>query len=263
MMMRMHSLPFVAVIAAAACWVPTISAQAAPSINGTWFGSIVLTDASGKTNHDTSVLVVTSSSSSTSGGLGRTIDQMTPWVNGSRRDHELAFHLDAAGGLDFVITENGGHLAGKATGPRLSGSIDLRPAPGLLPHEQLQKEIMAADEQLYTAFAACDVAGYAALLSRDLEFYQDHTGKTGYKENLVLFRNRCAEGIKLRRHLDEGSVLVNAAPGFGAIQAGLQQFYAMGSDGQEHLEATARFTNVWSKASGNWQLARIISYDHR
>ncbi len=161
------------------------------------------------------------------------------------------------------FTKSGDHLAGSATGQRLTAQIDLRPAPGLLPHEQLEQEITAADQQLYKAFGTCDVAGYAALLSSDLEFYQDYTGKTDYEENVEALRNRCAEGIRLRRTLEEGSLLVNAAPGFGAIQAGIQRFYATGSNGQEHLEATARFTNVWSKASGTWKLVRVISYDHR
>lgn len=56
---------------------------------------------------------------------------------------------------------------------------------------------------------------------------------------------------------------MNAAPGFGAIQAGIQRFYSRDHDGQEHLDATARITNVWSKQSGTWKLVRVISYDHR
>ena len=101
------------------------------------------------------------------------------------------------------------------------------------------------------------------MLSSDLEFYQDHTGKTNYEENLDALRDRCAEGIRIRRSLEEGSLLVDAAPGFGAIQAGIQQFYSVKPDGQEHLDATARFTDVWSKASGQWKLVRVISYDHK
>jgi hypothetical protein len=43
----------------------------------------------------------------------------------------------------------------------------------------------------------------------------------------------------------------------------MQRFYSRGQDGQEHLDATARFTNVWSKQTGTWKLVRVISYDHR
>ena len=132
-----------------------------------------------------------------------------------------------------------------------------------MPHAQLLSEIATADKRFYKAFESCDVAGYGALLSDGLEFYQDHTGKTDYEENLQALQSRCSDGIKLKRTLEPGSLIVNAVPGFGAIQAGVQQFFSTGPDGLEHLEATARFTNVWSKSSGIWKLVRIVSYDHR
>ncbi len=250
-------------------WTHPGPAQPTPPVSGTWFGSIVLTDARGKTQHDTAVLVVADPGASagvspkTSGSMGRTIDQMTLWDGGLVKDDKLNFHLDAAGGLDITLIEAGGHLKGSVTGKQLTGQIDLTRAQGLLPHDQLENEIKAADQKLYKAFESCDVAGFGALLSSDLEFYQDHTGKTGYAENLQALRNRCGDGIRLRRTLEEGSVIVNAAPGFGAIQAGVQQFFSIAPDGQEHLEATARFTNIWSKASGTWKLVRVVSYDHR
>lgn len=238
-------------------------AQASSAIKGTWYGSIVITHPDGKASHDTAVLVVSDDSSTLSGTMGRTIDQQTPWQDGVFKDHRLQFHLDAAGGLSVSLALSAGQLAGSATGQGFQGQIDLRPAPGLMPHQQLQEEILAADRQLYQAFEHCDVAAYAGFLSKDLEFYQDRTGKTGYDENLNAIKNRCAEGIQLRRELDQDSVIVNAAPGFGAIQAGIHRFYSRGQDGQEHLDATARFTNIWSKESGTWKLVRAISYDHR
>jgi len=248
---------------AAGFWTKPVQAQPTPLISGTWFGTIVLTDPTGKSTHDTAVLIIQNSGTTFSGSMGRTIDQMTPWTGGSLKDNRLAFHLDAAGGLNISLTRIGDRLAGSATGQSLQAEMNLTPAPGLLPHDQLQQEITWADQQLYKAFETCDLPGYAALLSNDLEFFQDHTGKTGYEENLKALQNRCTEGIKLRRALDQDSLLVNAVPGFGAIQAGTQHFYATAPDGQEHLEATARFTNVWSKASGTWKLVRVISYDHR
>lgn len=132
-----------------------------------------------------------------------------------------------------------------------------------MPKQLLIQEITRADEELFDAFAACDVARYAASLARDLEFYQDNTGKTNYEQNLEALRNRCAEGIRLRRELDKESLIVDAAPGFGAIEAGIQRFYSQNPDGSEHLDATARFTDVWSKETGSWKLVRVISYDHR
>jgi ketosteroid isomerase-like protein len=251
------------VLAASGFWTQPASAQASSMIEGTWFGSIAFSNPDGRISHDTAVLVIGQASSKVNGSLGRTIDQLTPWVDGSFKNDQLQFHLDAAGGLNVNLTLLGRRLTGTATSQSIKAQIDVKPAPGLLPHQQLKQEIMTADRQLNQAFGNCDVVGYASFLSKDLEFYQDHTGKTGYEENLKALQDRCAEGIRLRRELEEDSLLVNAAPGFGAIQAGIQRFYSRGQDGQDHLDATARFTNVWSKESGTWKLVRVISYDHR
>ena len=145
----------------------------------------------------------------------------------------------------------------------MKAELDLRPAPGLVPHDRLVQEITAADHAVFAAFEACDANRYASFLSSDLEFYQDRTGKTDYAQNLQSLKDRCQEGIRLRRELVENSLVINAAPGFGAIEAGTQRFYSRQPDGSEHLDATAQFTNVWSKESGNWKLVRIVSYDHR
>jgi len=262
-MRKQLALPLATALVASGFSTQLTCAQASGMVVGTWFGSIVLSNPDGRISHDTAVLVIGQGSSNVRGSMGRTIDQQTPWVDGSYKNRQLQFHLDAAGGLNVNLTLVEGRLSGTATGQGIKAQIDLKPAPGLLPHQQLQQEIMAADRQLYEAFGNCDVAGYARFLSKDLEFYHDHTGKTGYEENLKALTDRCAEGIRLRRELEEDSLLVNAAPGFGAIQAGIQRFYSRGQDGQEHLDATARFTNVWSKEGGTWKLVRVISYDHR
>ena len=127
----------------------------------------------------------------------------------------------------------------------------------------LAKEIALADKQINEAFAHCDVPEYSRFLSKDVEFYQDRTGKTNYEQNLDALRNRCSEGIQLRRELDRESLIIDAAPGFGAIEAGVHRFYSQNRDGSEHLDATARFTNVSSKETGAWKLVRIVSFDHR
>lgn len=256
--------PLLAAAVAALCCLPQpAGAQTPRTLAGTWFGSIVITNANATVTHDTAVLVIDPAGPGISGSMGRTIDQLTPWSDGSFTNHQLQFRFNAAGGLNVSLTLHAGRLEGAATGQNMKAQLDLKPAPGLLPHQQLQQEILDADRELYKAFDKCDVAAYASFLSKDLEFYQDHTGKSGYEDNLKAVQNRCAEGIHLRRELEPDSVIVNAAPGFGAIQAGIQRFYSRGKNGQEHLDATARFTNVWSKQSGAWKLVRIISYDHR
>jgi ketosteroid isomerase-like protein len=240
----------------------TASLQA-QSFPGTWFGTIAITTPDHKVAHDTAVLVLQQQGDKLTGSLGRSIDQLTP-VSAARLDGAtLRFHLDAAGGLDFTLQSANGQLTGSARGSSVTAEVALRPAPGLLPHDALVSEIRAADAALFHAFESCDVNAYGQSLSKDLEFYQDRTGRTSYEENVEALRQRCAEGIHLRRELEESTVIVNAAPGFGAIEAGTHRFYARQADGTEHLDATARFTTVWSKQSGAWQVVRTVSYDHR
>jgi ketosteroid isomerase-like protein len=251
-----------ALMAASTLSVPLAYTQTAPLVSSTWFGSIVIHGEDGKISHDNAVLVLENAGSKVHGSMGRTIDQMTPWAGGSLVNGSLTFRLDAAGGLNVSLSMAREHLVGTAIGSGMSATVDLKPAPGLMPHAQLQQEIAAVDQRLYESFGNCDVVGYASFLSTDLEFYQDRTGKTDYEQNVKALQDRCAEGIRMRRELNADSLVVNAAPGFGAIQAGTQRFYSRNKDGLEHLDATAQFTNVWSKQSGTWKLVRVISYDH-
>ena len=244
-----------------------VSAQDKPSADdsafaGTWFGSIAITGPDGNTSHDTAVMVI-SPGATVGGSIGQTIDRQTAFSNTQVTGNTLRFHLDAAGGLDFTLRLDGRRITGTAAGGPTKAELDLHPAPGLVPHDRLVQEITAADRALFAAFEACDAKDYGSFLSPDLEFYQDRTGKTDYAQNLQSLKDRCNEGIRLRRELVEGTLVINAAPGFGAIEAGTQRFYSRQADGSEHLDATSQFTNVWSKASGNWKLVRIVSYDHR
>jgi ketosteroid isomerase-like protein len=232
-------------------------------LSGTWFGKFTITTPDKKVMHNTAVLIIDQPGPHPTGSIGATVDQQSPWTNANvHNNNQLRFHLAAAGGLDVTLALNANHLTGTATGSRMNATLDLKPAPGLLPHDQLAAEITTTDQQLYDAFTTCNVEQYATFLSADLEFYQDHTGLTNYQENLDALRDRCAEGIHLRRELDKDTVIINAVPGAGAIQSGTQRFYSKNPDGTEHLDATARFTNIWTKDTGTWKLLRIISYDH-
>jgi ketosteroid isomerase-like protein len=240
--------------------VPAAEADPA-AFTGTWFGSFNVTTPDGQIHRDNAVLVLQQNAGTLSGTMGSTIDQQSPLTGIQITGDEIRFHMDAAGGLDFTLRSTAGHLTGSSRG-RMNAAVDVRPAPGLLPHEELVKEISEADSKLFAAFDACNVDAYASFLSPDLEFYHDKGGKTGYQFQLDSLRQRCGEGLVLRRELVPDSLIINAAPGFGAIEAGTHRFYSKEKDGTEHLDATARFAQVWTKTSGRWQLVRIISYDH-
>jgi hypothetical protein len=115
-MMRKRLFLFLpAVSAASSFWTQPADAQAS-MIVGTWFGSIVLSNPKGGVSHDTAVLAVGQVSPNVNGSMGRTIDQSTPWVDGSFKNNQLQFHLPAAGGLNVNLMLLSGRLAGSAAG---------------------------------------------------------------------------------------------------------------------------------------------------
>ncbi len=232
------------------------------AFTGTWYGSFSVAAPDGKSMRDNAVIVLTGDCANMSGSAGSSIDQQSPISRVQVTGDEIRFHVAPMGGLDFQLKRLGNHLAGTASG-RVRAAIDVEPAPGLLPHDQLVAEIIEADRELFEAFDTCNVAAYANYLSPDLEFYHDHRGKMGYQEQLDALRQRCDEGLVLRRELDKDSLVINAAPGFGAIEAATHRFYAKQQDGSERPDSTAKFTEIWSKASGSWKLVRVISYDHK
>jgi ketosteroid isomerase-like protein len=229
---------------------------------GTWYGSFRVITPDGRSARDNAVLVLTGDCKTMAGSAGSTIDQQLPISGVKFTGDEILFHMEPMGGLDFRLRRQGNHLVGTASG-KIQVIIDVQPAPGLLPHNQLLAEIADADRKLFEAFDSCDFAVYASYLSPDLEFYHDKGGKTGYQDQLDSLRQRCGEGVVLRRELDGSSLVVNASPGFGAIEAATHRFYSKQKDGSEHLDATTKFTEIWTKASGTWKLVRVISYDHQ
>jgi len=244
----------------------SLSAQTNPTpcsgVSGTWYGSFRVRTPDGRSNRDNAVIVLTGDCGHLAGSAGSSIDQQSPIGDVQFGGDEIRFHMEAMGGLDFHLKRKGNHLVGTASG-KVQAVIDVQPAPGLLPHGELVAEISNVDRKLFEAFDTCNITAYASYLSPDLEFYHDRGGKTGYQQQLDSLQQRCGEGLVLRREIVQDSLIINAAPGFGAIEAGTHHFYARQKDGTERLDATAKFTEVWTKASGSWKLVRVISYDHQ
>jgi ketosteroid isomerase-like protein len=236
--------------------------SAANGIDRVWFGTFINTLADGKISHDMTALILERDNTKLSGRVGPSIDRLAPIVAGRISGNDISFHI-AGAGIAFALRLNQGHLVGTASGTGVNAILDLSPAPGLMPHAQLVAEITAADAQNFAAYDSCDTGRYGQALSPDLEFYQDNQPVKNRQEIIDSLSYRCREGIELRRELDRSSLIINAAPPYDAIEAGLHRIYSKQPDGTEHLEATARFTSVWSKKSGRWQLIRVVSYDHR
>ncbi len=243
-----------------------LNAQSVASVSGTWYGDFVMTGSDGKTSHDKAVLILKHDGAVVTGSAGPTIDQQSAFTNGRIENNSLRFHMDAAGGLDFELHLDGSRLYGTATGtnPRrpMEVVLDLQPAHDLVPQKELTAEITEADQKLFDAFDRCDATDYASFLSDDLEFFRDHMGETDHTQNVQSLKQRCAEGIQLRRELLRDTLVINDLPGYGALEAGTHRFYSRQADGSEHLDATAQFVNIWRKEDGHWKLARAISFNH-
>lgn len=239
------------------------TSASANGIDRVWFGTFTNTLADGKVSHDVTALILERDGPKLTGSVGPSVDRLAPIEAGSISGDNVSFHIEGGGGIDYALHLSGGHLVGTANGSRVKGVLDLAPAPGLMPHAQLVAEITAADMKDFTAYDDCDAEQYGKSLSPDLEFYQDNQPVKNRQEILESLKYRCAEGIQYRRELDQASLIINASPPNDAIEAGLHRIYSKKPDGSEHLEATAKFTMVWSKKSGTWQLTRVVSYDHR
>lgn len=235
-------------------------------ISGTWSGTFAIANPNRTVSHNQVVVLFERHGSTLNGSIGSNIDSQSPFADGHIVGNVITFHLAAGRVTKFTLHLSNGHLYGRALGNGENQSehaeLDLQPAPALLPHARLTAEISDANHQIFKAYESCDLARYGSLLSSDLEFYQDNVGVRDRRGILAAMKNWCDEGIRLRRRLDDKTLIINAVPPYDAVEAGTQQIYSVQEDRSAHLDAKVRFTLIWTKRSGTWQLIRIISFDH-
>lgn len=260
------------VVIALCCILMTVLSSGQPSdksssdISGTWSGTFAISNPNGTVSHNQVVVKFEPKRGTLNGSIGSSIDSQSPFVGGHIVGNVVTFHLNAGRVTEFKLHLSKGHLYGSAIGTGQNQSqhaeIDIVPAPGLLPHAELVEQIRSADRRIFEGYENCDLQLYGTFLSDDLEFYQDNIGFRNRNQILTSMRNRCNEGIRQRRQLDNNTLIVNAVPPCEAVEAGIQEIYSVQQDGSEHLDATVRFTQIWTKKTGHWQLTRIISFDH-
>ena len=136
--------------------------------------------------------------------------------------------------------------------------------------DSLREQILQADTQLFAAaFDACDADKAAAMTTDDMEFFHDKGGKTA--NNRDDFRRSVAalcESTRkhqtfLRRELVQSTLQVFPLHDDRALEIGDHRFHERGRDGVERWTGQARFVQVWRRVAGQWQVERVISYDHR
>lgn len=126
--------------------------------------------------------------------------------------------------------------------------------------------VRAADAAFWQAFGACDAAAMAKYLTEDVEFYHDMTGLTRTRAGVVasLVNGPCGTpGLHMRRELVGPTAHYQPVPGHGAMWSGDHLFYARKGDAAERPATHARFMVIWRDVAGQWQMSRVISYDHQ
>jgi ketosteroid isomerase-like protein len=123
--------------------------------------------------------------------------------------------------------------------------------------------LAARDSALFDAFNTCNVGAFASFFTEDLEFYHDFGGlTTTRKSNVDIVAEECRAKRLGRRELVQGSLEVYPIRGYGAIQIGIHKFFVR-SDSGETPGSTAKFIHVWKNSDGTWQIARVLSFDHK
>jgi hypothetical protein len=124
----------------------------------------------------------------------------------------------------------------------------------------LYGKIDSLDKLVFDAFNTRDTARFESMFSQGLEFFHDKGGLTGYSQTTGFLRKLAAEGSDLKRELVKGSMKVYPVPGYGAIQTGLHRFCHLEKGKQDC--GTFKFVHIWKNSGDQWQITRVVSYDH-
>ena len=126
--------------------------------------------------------------------------------------------------------------------------------------KELFNEIAFMDSVLFQAFNNQNMTKFKPLFTKDLEWYQDNGGLLPYKTVFENFEKTFKKDFKLTRHLLKGTLEVHPIKDFGAIEIGTHQFRHI-ENGKEEV-GTFKFLMIWKKKGNQWQISRVISYDH-
>lgn len=123
--------------------------------------------------------------------------------------------------------------------------------------EELNRTIAALDTKVFDAFNTCDMKAFGDYFAEDVEFYHDKGGVQHSREVVVetTRKNICH---KVRREL-VGSLEVYPIKDYGAIEMGTHRFCQIDTG---KCEGIGKFMNIWRYQNGQWQMTRVVSYDH-
>jgi len=124
----------------------------------------------------------------------------------------------------------------------------------------LFNKVSTLDTQLFDAFNTCNITKMGKSFSKDLEFYHDTGGVSGYEDTMKSFKSNCDKKLGLMRTIVKNSMSVYPIKGYGAIQKGKHTFCHI-ENGKNDC-GTFEFVHIWKKIDEGWVLTRVISYDH-
>jgi hypothetical protein len=125
---------------------------------------------------------------------------------------------------------------------------------------ELYPEIRRMDSILFSAFNKRDTGLFKKFFTKDLEFYHDKSGLTGFDQTVKFMRSTTLSGNDLKRELLKESLEIYPIPGYGAIQTGKHRFCHTENNKQDC--GMFKFVHIWQLKDGEWKISRIISYDH-
>lgn len=126
--------------------------------------------------------------------------------------------------------------------------------------EDIFLEIAHMDSVLFNAFNNHDAEKMSTMFTKDLEFYHDKNGLSGYRQTVEAFGRLFNQDNGMRREIVKGSLEIYPINNYGAVETGLHTFYHF-EEGKQ-IEGTFKFIHLWKKENGQWKISRIISYDH-
>lgn len=125
------------------------------------------------------------------------------------------------------------------------------------------------DDEYWKAFNACEVQKQTNMNTEDLEFYHDRggfeRGRASFAESVA--KNICGRSDRrVRRAEVPGTVklypLRDNGKMYGAVISGEHYFYRVNIGQPETLNGKARFTHILLLKNGEWQVSRVLSFDH-
>ncbi|MCD8741397.1 nuclear transport factor 2 family protein [Mucilaginibacter roseus] len=125
----------------------------------------------------------------------------------------------------------------------------------------LYNTIINLDKQVFDAYNKCDLDKFEDYFDSDVEFFNDRTGYTSSRHDLMKSMKSMCDNGGMERVLV--SAQVYPLDFYGAVETGLSRFYKV-TNGKRKLVYTARFVHIWKQdGDDGWKIARVISYDHK